>query len=220
MGFALKGKVSFETLANLSWRGYEQIEAGIRGRSPGAATEAFLLQQQRLTRFWGCLGLAGLALASHLLDNLCAALLGAPLGAGSLLLLTGFLLSIERQVRAAIAKPKGVWLLGIGALRRAAGLRSLPQITVLMPSMEHLVHCTIAALSGSFCWRWCCCMCAHANDSAVHAGALAAAGAEVAGEAAARPQPIECCSAIWRRTCWSVKDVSVCQLTHKCSWER
>lgn len=78
---------------------HAQIEAGIRGRSPGAATEAFLLQQQRLTRFWGCLGLAGLALASHLLDNLCAALLGAPLGAGSLLLLTGFLLSIERQVR-------------------------------------------------------------------------------------------------------------------------
>ena len=79
--------------------GRAQIDAGIRGLSPGAATEAFLLQQQRLVRFWGCLALAGLALASHLLDNVCTALLGAPLGCLSLLLLAGFLLSTERQVR-------------------------------------------------------------------------------------------------------------------------
>lgn len=98
-----------------------QIEAGIRGFSPGAATEAFLLQQQRLTRFWGCLGLAGLALASHLLDNLCAALLGAPLGAGSLLLMIGFLLSIERQVCShGHSNPEET---PAGAAERAAGRR-------------------------------------------------------------------------------------------------
>ena len=94
---------------------HAQVEAGIRGLSPGAATEAFLLQQQRLTRFWGCLGLAGLALASHLLDNLCAGLLGAPLGAQSLLLLTGFLLSIERQVLFYSASYLGVLLLQLTA---------------------------------------------------------------------------------------------------------
>ena len=120
---------------------HAQVEAGIRGYSPGAATEAFLLQQQRLTRFWGCLGLAGLALASHLLDNLCAALLGAPLGAQSLLLLTGFLLSIERQVRFhVLTNPKRVVA---GAARRAAG-------RAVTAAPHRLLCCPLSARCASY----------------------------------------------------------------------
>ena len=117
---------------------HAQVEAGIRGVSPGAATEAFLLHQQRLTRFWGCLGLAGLALASHLLDNLCAALLGAPLGAQSLLLLTGFLLSIERQVR--FCRPSNPER--VPALLLSAPLS--PGRCCFLLSAEQLAHCTIS----------------------------------------------------------------------------
>ncbi|KAK9833436.1 hypothetical protein WJX81_005377 [Elliptochloris bilobata] len=82
------------------------VEAGIKGLSPGAETEAFLLQQQRLTRFWGCLAIAALAAASHLLDSACQSLLGAPLGCQSILLLAGFLLSVERQVLSLLQKQK------------------------------------------------------------------------------------------------------------------
>lgn len=74
-----------------------QVEAGVRGMSPGPSTEAFLLRQAQLTRFWGCLALAGLAVAAQFLDRACTVLLGAPLGCQSVLLLAGFLIALERQ---------------------------------------------------------------------------------------------------------------------------
>ncbi len=81
-----------------------QVEAGIRGMSPGPSTEAFLLRQAQLTRFWGCLALAGLAVAAQYLDRACTVLLGAPLGCQSVLLLAGFLIALERQASTCLGR--------------------------------------------------------------------------------------------------------------------
>ncbi len=75
-----------------------QVDAGVKGVSPGPFTEDFLVQQQGLMRFWGGLAVAGLAVAANLFDAACARHLGASLNAISLIMITGFITTALRQV--------------------------------------------------------------------------------------------------------------------------
>lgn len=78
---------------------WEQVDAGVKGVSPGPFTEDFLVQQQGLMRFWGGLAVAGLAVAANLFDAACTRHLGASLNAISLIMITGFVTTALRQVQ-------------------------------------------------------------------------------------------------------------------------
>jgi hypothetical protein len=76
-----------------------QVDAGIKGITPGAETQHFLARKAFAARLVGCLALGGLAVAAELADRACGALLGAPVGCMNFLLLAGLLTSMERQAR-------------------------------------------------------------------------------------------------------------------------
>ncbi len=76
-----------------------QVDAGIKGITPGAETQQFLARKAFAARLVGCLALGGLAVSAELADRACGALLGAPVGCMNFLLLAGLLTSMERQAR-------------------------------------------------------------------------------------------------------------------------
>lgn len=75
-----------------------QVDAGVRGVSPGPFTEDFLVEQQALMRFLGGLAVAGLSVAANLFDAACTRHLGASLDAICLIMITGFITTALRQV--------------------------------------------------------------------------------------------------------------------------
>ena len=75
-----------------------QVDAGIKGVSPGVDTEDFLVSQQSLMRLWGGLAVAGLAVAAHLFDGACTQHLGFNLNSIMLVMITGYVTTALRQV--------------------------------------------------------------------------------------------------------------------------
>ena len=76
-----------------------QVDAGIKGVSPGAHTEEFLAGLQRLMRVWAGVAVAGLAVAAHLFDAACARHLGFSLNSIMLIMITGYVTTALRQAR-------------------------------------------------------------------------------------------------------------------------
>ena len=76
-----------------------QVDAGVKGVSPGAHTEEFLASLQRLMRVWAGLAVAGLAVAAHLFDAACARHLGFSLNSIMLIMITGYVTTALRQAR-------------------------------------------------------------------------------------------------------------------------
>ena len=82
-----------------------QVDAGIRGVSPGTPTEEFLTSQQGLMRVWGGLAVAGLAVAAHLFDAACTRRLGFNLNSIMLVMITGYVTTALRQVSFRLGRP-------------------------------------------------------------------------------------------------------------------
>lgn len=82
------------------------IEAGVENVSPGPATQRFLTQTMRVTRFWGALLVAILATAAQYFDVLCESTMGTSLGSVSLLLIVGLINSCIRQVQSLLQLPQ------------------------------------------------------------------------------------------------------------------
>ena len=80
-----------------------QVDAGIKGVSPGVETEDFLVNLQSLMRLWGGLAVAGLAVAAHLFDAACTQHLGFNLNSIMLVMITGYVTTALRQVRGPVA---------------------------------------------------------------------------------------------------------------------
>lgn len=82
-----------------------RVGARIPDVRPGDSTVAYLRQTQLFARAWGGLLLGSLSTVAMLCDKLLQARLGLSLGLTSVLLITGTVLQMRRQVRAFRQKP-------------------------------------------------------------------------------------------------------------------
>ena len=97
-----------------------QVEASIRGVSPGVDLERYLVKHMNLARRCGAVLLALLVVAACLLDEAAERAFGCSINAVSLLLLTGYVMSLRRQVPLGFPSPGHAFI-------------AMPQLALHMP---------------------------------------------------------------------------------------